>query len=289
MVKNKALAQDNYRQLYNVFDSVIPQKSDVIVIYAGIWSFAHILQIDPKRVASFILGCIEKYFDENTTIILPSFTSEFVQTKNFDLSLSAPKESGLLSIEALKTGRYSRTHNPLHSYLIKGPMQKDVMSLKSSTSWGEDSILSWMVDIDALICPFGLDWHFGCPMFHKIEEDLKVPYRYFKRFAGKMYDNNKFISNCSEVKYSYPLITTLEFDHSITTKNLKENFKVLVSSDKRIPMESANAGDVLSAARISLKDDIFALVKNKKDALNWIENFKESEISSLSKEQKYEV
>ena len=65
-------------------------------------------------------------------------------------------------------------------------MKNDVMSLKSSTSWGKDSILSWMVNVDALICPLGLDWHSACSLFHIIEEDLQVPYRYFKRFSGDM-------------------------------------------------------------------------------------------------------
>jgi len=166
-------------------------------------------------------------------------------------------------------------------------MTKDVMSLKSTTSWGKDSILSWMVDVDALICPLGLDWHVACSLFHFIEEELQVPYRYFKRFNGRMYDKGKFISNCSQVKYSYPLNVTLELDHSIATTSLKSNFKVLNSPDKRIPMESASAKDILSATRMTLESDIFAYVKNKEDALNWIKNYKNDEISSLSRNQRY--
>ena len=289
MVINKDLPHNDCIKLFNVLESVIPQRTDVIVIYPGIWSFAHIFQMDPKNVSNFILDCINRFIGDSTTIIFPSFTSEFVKTKSFDLSLSLPKESGLLSIAALKNKGFTRTHNPIHSFLIKGPMKKDVMSLKSTTSWGKDSILSWMVDVDALICPLGLDWHLACSLFHMIEEDLQVPYRYFKRFNGKMYNNGKFVSNCSEVKYSYPLNVPLEFDHSIATNNLKNNFKVLNSSDKRIPMESASAKDILSATRMTLESDIFAYVKNKEDALNWIKNYKEVEIASLSKDQRYMI
>ena len=288
MAKNIDFSQNNCSILFNVLESVIPQKSDVIVIYSGIWSFAHIFKMDPKKVANFVLDCIDRFIGDGKTVIFPSFcASDFVKTKNFDLSLSLPKESGLLSIAALKTEGYTRTHNPLHSYLIKGPMKNDVMSLKSSTSWGKDSILSWMVNVDALICPLGLDWHSACSLFHIIEEDLQVPYRYFKKFSGDMFNNEKFVSSCSEVKYSYPLNVTLEFDYSITTKSLKNNFKVLNSSDNRISMQSASAKDILSASRIALRDDIFAYVKNKEEALNWINNYKEVEISSLSKDQRY--
>ena len=288
MARENVLQKQNYDLLLNVFESVIPQKNDVIVIYSGIWSFAHVFKINPKLVATFILECLDKFVDERTTIILPSFfASEFVKTQYFDLRLSLPKESGLLSIAALNSGKYSRTHNPLQSYLIKGPMTNEVMSLKSSTSWGRDSILAWMVDVDALICPLGLDWHSACSLFHIIEEELQVPYRYFKRFNGKMFDNGKFISNCSEVKYSYPLEIAIEFDYSISTKNLIDNFKVLKSPHERISMQSAGAKDILSASRLSLKEDIFAYVKNKEDALNWILFKKEIEISKLSKDQTY--
>jgi len=104
MAYNKDLPQRNCNELFNVLESVIPQKNDVIVIYSGIWSFAHIFQMDPKKVAGFILNCIDRFIDDRTTIIFPSFcASEFVKTMNFDLSLSLPKESGLLSIAALKT------------------------------------------------------------------------------------------------------------------------------------------------------------------------------------------
>jgi len=288
MAKNIDFSQNNCSKLLSVFESVIPQNSDVIVIYSGIWSFAHIFRMDPKIVANFILDCIDRYIDDSTTIIFPSFyASEFIKTKNFDLSLSIPKESGLLSIAALKDSGFTRTHTPLSSYLIKGPMTKDVMSLESSTSWGKDSILSWMVDVDALICPLGIDWHAGCSLFHIIEEDLQVPYRYFKRFAGKMYNNGNFISSCSEVRYSYPLNVPLAFDYSVTTTSLKNNFEVLNSSDNNISMQSAGAKDILSASRKVLEGDIFAYVKNKEDALNWIMNYKETEILSLTEDQRY--
>jgi aminoglycoside N3'-acetyltransferase len=288
MAKNNKYLKENCDILFNVLESVIPKNTDVVVIYSGIWSFANIFKMNPKIVSSFILDCIDKFIDDKTTIIFPSFyASQFVKTKSYDLSLSLPKESGLLSIEALKTEEYARTHNPLHSYLIKGPMRNDVMALDSSTSWGKDSILSWMVDQDALICPLGIDWHSGCSLFHIIEEDLQVPYRYFKRFSGEMFNNGKFVSSCSEVKYSYPLNVTLELDYSIATKSLKKNFKVLNSPDNRIFMQSASAKDILSASRMALDDDIFAYVKNKDDALNWIKNYKEVEILSLSKDQKY--
>ena len=40
MVFNKDLPHNDCIKLFNVLESVIPQRSDVIVIYSGIWSFA---------------------------------------------------------------------------------------------------------------------------------------------------------------------------------------------------------------------------------------------------------
>ena len=73
MAKNIDFSKNNCSILFNALESVVPQKSDVIVIYSGIWSFAHIFKMDPKKVAKFILDSIETFIGDGKTIIFPSF------------------------------------------------------------------------------------------------------------------------------------------------------------------------------------------------------------------------
>ena len=272
----------------HVLEEVIPSSSDVIVIYHGIWTFAHLFEQPPSMVANYLLDCLDRYLGKNKTLILPAFcASNFVKTKVYDMKKSLPKESGMLSIAALTKGNFSRTNSPMHSYLVRGPMKDDVLNLHPATSWGDDSILDWMVDVNARICPLGLDWHKACSLFHRIEEILQVPYRYYKKFNGDMYNDGKFIHSCSEVKYSYPLQVPLELDHSIVTPILKKDYQTPESSDDRIFMQSAGAKDILSACNKVLSDDIYAYVKNKDNAIDWVENYKSLEVDGLSENEKY--
>ncbi len=272
----------------NILEEVIPQDDNVVVIYSGIWTFAHLFKVDPLKVSDYILDCIEYYIGKEKTLILPAFcASDFVRTKIFDIKRSLPRESGLLSISALKRKEFARTHNPMHSYLVKGPLQKDVLNLHSTTSWGDDSILSWMVDVNARICPMGLDWNSACSPFHRVEEIFQVPYRYYKKFNGTMYNDGVFVRKCSEIKYSYPLNNILDLDYSIVIPTLRDGYKISESSDSRILMQSSSAKDILSATQEILNNDIYAYVKNKHDAINWVEKFKNAEIESLAEDEIY--
>jgi aminoglycoside 3-N-acetyltransferase len=283
--------------MYNVFDesdfmsvleNVIPQSSDVVVIYPAIWTFAHLLKKGNLPANEVIFSCIDRYIGKNKTLIYPSFcAADFLKTKVYDITRTAPKESGVLPTMALNSGQYRRTENPMHSYLVKGRKENEVLSIASTTAWGDDSILSWFQDINATICPLGLPWHKACSLFHRAEEILQVPYRYYKKFNGSLYDNGKYIRKCSEVKYSYPLSTTVKFDHSVVTPILEKKYKTNTSHDTRILFQSANAQDIVDSCMHVLSEDIYAYVSNKSEAIDWVENKKEKEISRLFPSERY--
>jgi aminoglycoside 3-N-acetyltransferase len=271
-----------------VLEEVIPKSSDVVVIYPAIWTFAHLLEKSDMPANKAIFSCIERYIGTDTTLIYPSFcAADFVKTKIYDLKKSIPRESGILSITALTNKNYTRTKNPMHSFLVKGRKTNEILSLASSTSWGNDSILGWMQDVNATICPLGLPWHRACSLFHRAEENLQAPYRYYKKFNGAMYDNGRYVQECSEVKFSYPLSTNIKFDYSIATSVLTKNYPIKSSSDSRIMFQSAQAQDIVEACEKLLSEDIYAYVVNRNDAIDWVENKKEEEVSHLSLDEIY--
>ena len=120
-----------------------------------------------------------------------------------------------------------------------------------------------------------------------IEEIFQVPYRYYKKFNGTMYNDGVFVRKCSEIKYSYPLNNILDLDYSIVIPTLRDGYKISESSDSRILMQSSSAKDILSATQDVLNNDIYAYVKNKHDAINWVEKFKNAEIESLAEDEIY--
>ena len=138
-------------------NNVINDNDDIIIFYLGLWSFIGYLKFNSNNIADEFLGIIEEFLGEKKTIIFPSFTSkEFIETKKFDIKLSIPRESGIIPTSALISGKYFRTHQPLHSYLVKGPHENEVKKLSLDTSWGKGSILSWLSEKNARICVIGI-------------------------------------------------------------------------------------------------------------------------------------
>ena len=202
---------------------------------------------------------------------MPSFsTNIFIKTGKFDLTHSIDN-IGVLSKEALKRN-YFRTPQPLHSYLVTGKRAKEVKNLSYKTSWGDGSILDFMCRNDARICTMGLPWNKGCAYLHKFEEDFQVPWRYFKRFTGKMYINKKFISKCEELKYSLPKSKKKLYDYYPFIKYINKSKSFCRNTSKEFRIESIKTSCLDKIGHKIFLKNPWNIVKEKKFLLNWIKN-----------------
>ena len=232
-----------------------------------------------------MLDIIEDVVGKERTLLFPGFcASHFVKHGEFDLTRTPPSESGILSKYALKRKGYVRTHQPLHSFLVRGPRAQEILDVPCTSSWGEDSVLAWMGGVNARILALGMPFHQACSYFHKIEEELEVPYRYFKSFRGIMYDKGNMIGPCKEVKYSYSLNCPLDYDFSIITSELYKQNVILSSQNPIVPLKSVLTSDIDIACHEVFDSDLYAAVVNKKEVKEWVKNGKQAEIAALSPE-----
>ena len=278
---NKLSEQD----FYNALKDVILPDDEVIVIYAGIWSFAYNFNGDVRKIPDMMLDIIEDVVGKERTLLFPAFcASHFVKHGEFDLTRTPPSESGILSKYALKRNGYVRTYQPLHGFIVKGPRAQEILDMPCTSSWGRDSVLAWMGDMNARILALGLPLHKACSYFHKIEEELRVPYRYFKSFTGVMYDEGNLIGPCKEVKYSYSLNCPLDYDFSIITSQLYKQNVILSSQNPMVPLKSILTSEIDIACHAVFDNDHYAAVVNKKEVKEWVKNGKQAEINALSLE-----
>ena len=221
-------------------DEVIDDEDDIIVLYSGIWTFINKINFSIKKkidIPSKILDLIEFKIGQNKTLIMPSFSGEqFNKNKIFDIDTAIDKNNGLLSIAALKR-KYYRTPNPIHSYLIYGK-KHDIQKYKFFSSWGKKSILEYFSKKNVRICNLGLPWNKGCAYLHRFEEKYNVPWRYQKKFEGKIRKNKKIIGNCFEKKFCSSNIVTLKYDYKPFIKDIEKAKSFRKSSNKLFKFES---------------------------------------------------
>ena len=113
----------------------------------------------------------------------------FSTTKKFDIYLSKPT-TGILPQHAIKEKMMTRTLQPMTSFIVRGKCEEEVKGLSCTTVWGKDSIMEWIEKKDAIWCAFGVPWSIGCAFFHRAEEIMRVPYRYYKKYYAYCGTNN---------------------------------------------------------------------------------------------------
>lgn len=190
-----------FKDFEKILNIIYRKKNDIFVFQTDIVNSLRYYNLAGLSVANNILIKIEKIFFDKT-ILFPAFSNDLVLKKKYDVKLSKPY-TGIIPNTALESNKYFRTESPLHSFLVKGKMLSDIKKLKQETTWGEGSIFDWLYRNNALWVSLNLDLNRGCAIHHMAEEKTKVPYRFYKIFRGKIYDNGKYKKDVFEKKFSY--------------------------------------------------------------------------------------
>tara|TARA_Y100000768_G_C23934405_1_gene661831 strand:- start:454 stop:1233 length:780 start_codon:yes stop_codon:yes gene_type:complete len=219
MKKNKDIFLSDLKKF---FKKLFNNKDNIIVFQTEIIPSAIFYNLSGKFISTKIFNHIEKYYSDKT-ILFPAFSNDFVNKKKYDIQLSKPN-TGIIPNIALLSKRYNRTESPIHSFLIKGPLTKDVCSLKQETTWGKGSVYKWLYENNAKWVSFNLRLNRGCAIHHMSEEVAKVPYRFYKTFKGKILFNKKIVhKNFKERKYSYYLKYRNKLNYNKWPKFMRKN------------------------------------------------------------------
>jgi aminoglycoside N3'-acetyltransferase len=267
-------------------EDIIFKDDEVVVIHVGVWSFAlKFGWTTPEDIDGFIDLIADVVGDR--TLIFPAYNFEFPRTGIFDLTLSPP-QVGILPEQAWKRLDMKRTRQPMNSYFICGPGADEVLALPCTTAWGNDGVLAWMGKRNARICALGLSWEESISFVHRCEEAAAVPYRYFKKFTGTLYDNGEELGPCTEVLFTRPMNHMIEEDWSRVFNPMESRGQVTRAKNSEIPFASVLAEDVQDACLEVLRDDPYALAANAGDLRKWVETEREAEIASLEPNQRWD-
>lgn len=264
MEKKHLITEEDF---ITAFNKVIKKNDKVIVLYSGLWSFIFNIRFKGKSIPKKILEIVESVVGKNRTLLLPSFSGEEFLAKNrFHLDKSLDN-NGLLPAEALKSKKYYRTPQPLHSYLALGKHVNEIKKLKFKTSWGRESIFQWLSKKNARLCVMGVPWNKGCSYLHRYEELNRVPWRYFKTFKGEMFERGKKIGTCLELKYS--TVPNLRYDLSPLVKEIAKE-KFLKFNDKKFFLQSLTCKQIDEASVRFFKKNPWKLIKNQIEVKNFL-------------------
>lgn len=270
-----------------ILERVIPAEDDVVVIFSGIWTFAHRLAFPAAETGDRLLDVIEDVVGSNRTVVLPAYTFlEFARARAFDLRRSVP-EGGILTERVIGRDGWRRLPKPMNSYSLRGPRADEAFALASTTAWGPDGVLGWLTQAKARTLVFGVPWE-SCSIMHHAEETLGVPFRYYKRFQGRLLDDGDDRGACAEIMYARSLNVPPEWDISLLGRVLNERGLVLDGGVSAVPLQSAPA-DVVHAVNEELMGDNPYVYHTNADAVRaWVDGGgREREMAMLKPEERW--
>ena len=271
--------------LKSTLSEVIKPKDKIIWISSAIWTFGPRFASPINEIGPRILNTILDFIGKNRTLIISSYTSAFSSNHVYDLVKSKP-ETGLLPNLALEHSSFQRSHNPINNYLVTGPSSQDILSRADQVFWSDGGLMGWAEENNIRICMIGVPWHEGCSLYHRAEEKLKVPYRYYKRFKGTLMKNSEVIGPCEETLLVYPKNIPPIYNWNQIRPLLPKFGEVLTSRNALLFAESTLTKPIINATESILKNNTYGLLQNNAEIEKWVATNKDNEINQLKKDQK---
>ena len=139
------------------------------------------------RETNFIIDALEAVLGTKGTLLFPVFTWDFCHGKGFNYR-KTKGACGSLANRALVRKDFQRTQHPLYSFMVHGHYTSELLALKNTDSWSEDSPFGWLHRHDAKQLHFDVNLTDGLTFMHYMEQQLQVKYRFRKSFTGNYVD-----------------------------------------------------------------------------------------------------
>ena len=158
------------------------ERGDCLLVHSDITSL-----LEANLTVPSIIGQLLDALGNEGTLVLPTFNFGWCDGAGFD-HRRTPSQMGLLTEWARRDPRFVRTAHPVYSFAVAGRRQADFMVYDQPNAYGVGSGFDIVHNLDGKILAMGLPWSQSMTFFHYIEEQERVPYRYFKPFAGRYRD-----------------------------------------------------------------------------------------------------
>ena len=127
----------------------------------------------------FLESFMEQVGNEGT-LAIPAFNFNLRDKDRYSRKRTLPI-TGALATEAMKSGKFLRTKNPLHSFLVWGKESRTLCNLGNKSSFGADSPFAFFHDYHGKMVIIGTSVSNAFTFVHYLEELHKVNYRKYRK------------------------------------------------------------------------------------------------------------
>lgn len=178
-----------YEDFINALKKIGVNKGDVLFVHSDISAFGKLATTDREFFLQSLVDLFKESVGPQGTIIMPTFTYSFCKNETYDVAKSK-STVGTLTEYFRKQKDVERTVQPIFSAAIYGNHKKELLKI-SKHSFDKESILGKLHKLRGKMLIFGSLFQHSCTFLHYIEKMHGIPYRYEKKFKGKIIHNSK--------------------------------------------------------------------------------------------------
>jgi FkbH-like protein len=160
-------------------DEVLVNTQPFVLVHSAL----HRLPIKRAIKKFALLRCFNRWALAGKTILFPTFTFDFTRSGVYYKDLRN-SEVGMLGEWVLDLDSAVRTDHPIYSVAAIGPRLGEVLSCDQGESFGSGGLFHHILTTGVSVVMLGAKWE-NCTLFHCLEQEAAVPYRYLKKFTGK--------------------------------------------------------------------------------------------------------
>jgi len=180
-----SIAHSNLEEFAAALEAALPElgiePADLLLVHSFLGTLLA-THGRPDTVCENLVGVLREVIGPRGTLVMPTFSRSFTRGGTFDRDRS-PSEMGVLTeyFRGLPGVRHSL--HPYHRFSALGPRAEDLLDSHCRSSFGPGSPLHAMHRLGGKVLFFSVDWEI-CTLFHYVEEQFEVPYRYYKNISG---------------------------------------------------------------------------------------------------------
>lgn len=235
------------------------KKGDSIFVHSDLRYFGKVNdKIKRDEFLEYFFKALLDVVEDGGNIIMPTFSYSFCQKEIFDPE-TTPSTVGILTEYFRKKSGVKRSIDPIFSVSALGP-DKEYFTNVGTNCFGEKSIFEKLYDKNAKIIFLGET--FDITYMHFVEQKYGVPYRFIKKFKGKIKIGDDF----KELIFDYnvrPLDKNINYDLEKIADFLEGEGILKKAELGNSKIRAISAVDAFKGIIKGFKQDMYLLLNKK--------------------------
>lgn len=160
-----------------------------VIVHGSMLRLGRVGDLPLAENAPAIVDCLLEHLGGDGTLAVPAFNFAFCRGEAFDRWSTPSVKMGTLAETVRMRPGSRRSRHPMQSVAAVGRLAADICDDAPDTAFTPGSAFARLLEHDAYVLLFGSD--FQAPsVLHRAEEQVNVPYRYYKEFCGEYIDRD---------------------------------------------------------------------------------------------------